>query len=278
LHKLAVKESKAQWMKTRVNFLGHVVGEGHLAPQSSKVEAVKNFPKPITVSDLRGFLGLVGYYRKFIYNFADKATPLNDLLKKDSDMKMWCEEQDRAFAKLKECLMEAPVLVLADTKGARDGSRPFHIQTDASGSAMGAVLMQDHGKGLQPVAFASKTFNPAETNYNTTERELRALVWATTEMFYMYVYGTSYKLQGDHRPLATLLEPGRELSRRQARWVEKLQEHGVPKMEYVAGKFLPVPDALSRPSGMLATTPSPREGLAMLRDGTSIFLGGEGSG
>ncbi len=101
---------------------------------------------------------------------------------------------------------------------------PFRVQTDASEAALGAVLMQDQGIGWQPVAFASKAFCSAEFNYAVTEKELRALVLATCEKIRHYLYGTHYELQGDHKPLRTLLTPGREVSPRQARWVEMLQE------------------------------------------------------
>jgi hypothetical protein len=110
---------------------------------------------------------------------------------------------------------------------------------------MGAVLMQDHGDGWQPVAFASKTFTPAGTQYHTAERELGALVWATTEVFRPYIMGTQYEIQGDHRALATL-RSGRELSNRQRRWNEHLEENNAPSMTFVKGSTLAAPDALSR--------------------------------
>ena len=262
---LMVKGSKVQLFSTRVQFLGHVISADGVAPQEEKVKSVQEWPIPKNLSDLKGFLGLVGYYRKFIFNFADKAKPLNDLTKKEAefpkDEKGWSKEQLDALTHLKLALMTAPVLALPDYKGASSGKHPFLVQTDASGGAMGGILMQDQGKGLQPIAFASKTFSPAECNYNTTERELRALVWATCEEFRHYILGTAYKLQGDHRPLTTLMTPGRALSRRQARWVEVLQENGVPSMEYIPGVCLPVPDALSRRSDLLANMPSPTSGL-----------------
>ena len=126
---------------------------------------------------------------------------------------------------------------------------------------MGAVLMQDQGKGWQPVAFASKTFSPAEINYSVTEKELLALVWATTEKFRHYVLGTQYELQGDHKALITLLTPGRSVNRRQARWIEILQEQGVPQMNYVPGSTLVVPDALSRRPDYMQLMPTARQGL-----------------
>ncbi|KAK3288479.1 hypothetical protein CYMTET_4043 [Cymbomonas tetramitiformis] len=151
-----------------------------------------------------------------------------------------------AFEELKAALISAPVLALPDTKGAADGSAPFVVQTDASGIALGGVLMQDHGDGLRVIAYESRQFSAAEQNYHTGERELGALHHCTTVTWRHYLIFTNFRLQGDHRPLEWLMEPGRELSRRQARWYMDLVEVGVPRMEYIKGALLMVPDALSR--------------------------------
>jgi hypothetical protein len=261
---LMVKSSKVQLYSTRCNFLGHVISADGVAPQEDKVQAVRDWKVPQDVTQLRGFLGLVGYYRKFIFNFADKAKHLNDLTKKDAKFPKseaeWGADQLTSFHVLKRALSEAPLLALPDIWKARSGVSPFMLQTDASEFAMGAVLMQDFGQGWRPIQYASKTFNSAECNYSTTERELLALVWATTEVFRKYIYGTDYLLHGDHRPLETLLTPGRAISRRQARWIEVLQGENVPRMTWVPGTSLPVPDALSR-YGFDVKIPSPESGL-----------------
>eukprot|EP00976_Prorocentrum_cordatum_P106369 1194433-Prorocentrum_minimum.AAC.9 len=130
------------------------------------------------------------------------------------------------------------------------------VQCEASLSAWEAVLMQDVGKGMQPIAFVSKSFNPAQMNYSATERELQALVLCTFEEWRHYLFGMEYVLQGDHRPLAWLLDPRRELSRRQARWITQLVENNVPAMTWVPCKQLVVSDALSRrPDLMAAAAP-----------------------
>ena len=247
-NRLIIKGSKMQLFRYSVKFLGYVLSEDGLAPQAEKVEAVRNWPLPSNVAALRGFLGLANFYRRFIFNFGDKARPLVEMTKKYAvvpEPDEWTAEQLQSFELLKRALCEAPVLTLPDMERAKTGESPFLIQCDASGYAMGAVIMQDVGKGWQPVAFASKTFSDAEKRYHTAERELRALVWATTEAFRHYVLGTQYQLQGDHRALATLLS-GRPLTNRQIRWVQMLEEHGVPKMTFVPGSKLAVPDALSR--------------------------------
>ena len=122
--------------------------------------------------------------------------------------------------------------------------------------------MQDQGRGYQPIAFVSKSFNAAQMNYSATERELQALVSCTCEEWRHYLFGMEYLLQGDHRPLAWLMDPRRELSRRQARWITQLMENNVPTMTWVPGKQLVVPDALSRRPDLMTVAP-PRAGIRM---------------
>ena len=266
-NKMVIKRSKLQFFQTSLKFLGHNISREGVSPQAEKVEAVRSWPIPLNKSELRSFLGLFQYYAGYVYNAADKAKPLHDLTKDDASVpasvQEWEEQSHllKAFNDLKYCLCHAPVLILPDYAGARDGTRPFLVQTDASEAAMGGVIMQDQGKGYQPIAFGSKSFSPAETNYSVTERELLALVYFTTERWRHYLYGCSYQLQGDHRALITLLTPGRAVNRRQARWIEVLQEQNVPQMEYVPGPKLSVPDALSRRPDYMRLIPTARQGL-----------------
>ena len=266
-HNMVAKKSKLQFFKDELKFLGHVISREGISPQLEKVEAVRNWPRPTSKKDLRGFLGLVGYYTTFIYNAANVMKPLHNMTKENGVVPATPEEWETvpdalaAFEGLKNRLCSAPVLVLPNYKAALAGTQPFLVQTDASEAAMGAVLMQDQGKGWQPVSFASKTFSPAEINYSVTEKELLALVWATTDKFRHYILGTQYQLQGDHKALATLIHPGRAVNRRQARWIEILQEQGVPQMTYVKGTSLVVPDALSRRPDYMQNIPTARQGL-----------------
>ena len=261
--KVLAKGTKAKLFRTSCDFLGHVIGADGVAPQQTKVEAVAKWPTPTSVSDIRAFLGLAGYYRKFIYRFSALATPLNALLKDKAEWTWRPDEEEASFQQLKKALTSAPLLVLPDMGAAMDGSAPFRVQTDASLAAMGGVIMQDQGKGFQPIAFASKSFLPAEMNYSATERELRALIYCTCEEWRHLLWGCDYELQGDHRPLVWLLEPSREISRRQARWLDLLGENDVPRMTWVAGKSIPVPDALSRRPDLMKEPPPPRAGLAV---------------
>ena len=160
--------------------------------------------------------------------FAAVAQPLHQLTKKDAPWQWRPDHEERAFQMLKKALTTAPLLVLPDVEAAMTGKAPYLVQCDASLLAWGGVIMQDQGRGYQPIAFASKTFNSAQANYSATERELLALVSCTCEEFRHYLFGTDYQLQGDHAALAWLMDPRRELTRRQARWITTLLENGVP--------------------------------------------------
>ena len=253
IYGLEVKGSKANLFKREADFLGFRLTTDGLAPQESKLRAVRDFPMPKNLTQLRAFIGLVSFYRKFIYNFSQRALPLTALTKKDVPFPRdgaFTDEQVMAFVNLKLAMTQAPVLTHFNWRGAYEGTHMIRVQTDASQFAMGAVISQEVDEGgakvHKPVAFASKSFNSAESNYSATERELRALVYACTEEFRHYLVGLpSYELQGDHRPLEALLS-AKEYSGRLFRWLERLHEYNVPKMKWVPGTKLVVPDALSR--------------------------------
>ncbi|KAK3258434.1 hypothetical protein CYMTET_32520 [Cymbomonas tetramitiformis] len=253
-----LKASKAQMLKESLRFLGHTLSAEGCQPQHDKVSSIKDWPKLETVTHVRQFLGLAGYYRRFVHRFSEIAQPLTSLTKTDVPWQ-WGELQQWAFDELKTALSSAPVLALPDMKAAADGSAPFLVQTDASGVALGGVLMQDTGDGMRVIAYDSRQFSAAEQNYHTGERELCALHHCTTVTWRHYLFSSDFRLQGDHRPLEWLMSPGRELSRRQARWYMDLVEVGVPRMEYVKGALLLVPDALSRRPDYV--TKDPRDGL-----------------
>ncbi|KAK3247013.1 hypothetical protein CYMTET_43482 [Cymbomonas tetramitiformis] len=240
-----LKKSKVKLCKRAVRFLGHVVDRDGCRPQQDKVASVRDWPDLETVTHVRQFLGMCGFYRRYIQNFADLAYPLTRLTKSGVEW-AWGKEEKAAFNRLKAALISSPTLALPDQRGAADGSRPFCVQTDASGVALGGVLMQDFGQGLQPIAFESRQFSSAEQNYHAGERELCAIHHCTAITWRHYLIFTSFKLIGDHKPLQWLFAPARELSRRQARWYEDLVEVGVHQMEHVPGWCLVVPDAQSR--------------------------------
>jgi len=177
---------------------------------------VKDFPRPKTVKQLKSFLGLIGYYRKFIPQFSKIANPLHKLLKKDVKY-VWEENQEITFHILKQKLVSQPILQYPDY------SREFILTTDASNDGAGAVLSQGHvGKDL-PVAYASRSFNKAEKNYSTVEKELAAIVWGIKH-FRPYLYGRKFKIVSDHKPLTWIMsvkDPGSRL----LRWRIQLEEY-----------------------------------------------------
>ena len=152
---LKVKPSKCEFLRKEVIYLGHKISENGAQPDESKLDAVRKFPTPKTAKDIKSFLGLAGYYRKFIDNFSQKALPLTGLLKKDASFE-WASKQEKSFETLKNCLCEQPILQFPDF------DKPFNVTTDASNFAIGAVLSQgDYPKDL-PVAYASRCLNTAD--------------------------------------------------------------------------------------------------------------------
>ena len=163
--KIYVKLSKFEFGKTSLNYLGHIVGNGELKIDPSKVVVIVNWPKPKSATEVRSFLGAAKYWRKFISNFSTIAAPLHDLIGLNKVFQ-WGGKHQKAFDTLKEKISKTPVLALPDLQ------RPFEIQIDASDYAMGAVLTQ-HGK---PICYHSEAFNPAIVNYPTYDKELYVLV------------------------------------------------------------------------------------------------------
>ena len=169
-YNLKLQQDKCEFLPKEGTFFGHKFTERGVEPDARKVESVKNFPTPKTVKQLKSFVGLVGYYRKFIPQFSKIAAPLHKLLKKDAKY-VWEESHEVAFHTLKQKLTSPPILQYPDF------SREFILTTDASNDGAGAVLSQGPiGKDL-PIAYASRSFNKAERNYSTVEKELAAIVW-----------------------------------------------------------------------------------------------------
>lgn len=235
-HNLKLQPDKCEFLRKEVFYLGHVITSDGVKPDERKVEAVKNFPVPTTTQKLKGFLGLAGYYRRFIPNFSKIAKPLTELLKKNTPY-VWDERADSAFNTLKELLITEPLLQYPDFK------RPFVLTTDASNEAIGAVLSQGPiGKDL-PIAYASRTLNNAEKNYPTVEKELLAIVWGCKH-FRQYLYGRKFTVVTDHRPLTWIFSV-RDPSSRLLRWRLKLEEYDF-EVTYKKGAKNTNADALSR--------------------------------
>ena len=237
-HQLFAKESKCEFFRDHVEFLGHRVDRDGMHMMEDKVRAIREWPTPGSVEDIRSFLGMVGYYRKFIRDFSDIAAPLTQLLRKGVRF-LWTDKQEQAFRALIQAVSSAPTLILPDP------TKPYVITADACGYGIGACLMQDHGKGLQPIAFLSKKLSDTELRYENHERELLAL-YRTLKEWRHYLYGSQFTLKTDHRNLIWLLTQ-KQLSARQMHWLQYFQDFGgVIPIEHVAGRLNGVADGLSR--------------------------------
>lgn len=235
-HNLKIQLDKSEFLCKTVEFLGHVITPEGIKPNPKKVDAIKNFPIPKTPKEVKSFLGLIGYYRKFIRNFAHLTKPLTNCLKKNHSVKH-TPEFVNSFELCKSILMNDPILQHPDF------SQPFNLTTDASNHAVGAILSQGPIGNDLPIAYASRTLNPAETNYSTIEKELLAIVWAT-KYFRPYLFGTKFKIITDHKPLQWLFsikEPNSKL----VRWRLKLEEYDY-EIIYKKGKNNTNADSLSR--------------------------------
>jgi hypothetical protein len=257
-HKLYAKESKCEFFRREVKFLGFIVGADGVKVDPAKVEAVRAWPVPQSVTDVRSFLGFVGFYRKFIKDHSTIVAPMSDLTKtvtgpnaaaaalaaaggKKSQVKfVWTPQAQSAFETIRDALCTAPVLALPDP------SKPYVVVTDASGYALGACLMQDQGAGLQPIVYMSKKMCPAELNYPVHHKEMLAIVCALKEWRH-YLHGSSFTVRvvTDHKSLVHFKKQA-NYSARQARWAEFVEEFGDLVIEYQDGKQNVVADALSR--------------------------------
>ena len=198
----------------------------------SKIKAIENWSAPKTPTEIRQFLGLAGYYRRFIQNFSHIAKPLTTLTQKGVTFD-WEEKQERAFQTLKRALCTAPILSLPE------GIEDFVVYCDASNQGLGCVLMQ-RGK---VIAYASRQLKTHEVNYTTHDLELGAVVFAL-KIWRHYLYGTKSTIFTDHKSLQHIFDQ-KELNMRQRRWVELLSDYECD-IRYHPGKANVVADALSR--------------------------------
>ncbi|GJS02952.1 putative reverse transcriptase domain-containing protein [Tanacetum coccineum] len=230
--KLYAKFSKCDFWIHIVQFLGHLIDSQGLHVDPAKIEAVKNWTSPTTPTEVRQFLGLAGYYRRFIEGFSKIAKPLTKLTQKNKSY-IWGEEQESAFQLLKQKLCEAPILALPE------GNDNFVVYCDASLQGLGAVLMQRE----KVIAYASRQLKPHEENYTTHDLELGAVIFAL-KIWRHYLYGTKCTVFTDHKSLQHILRQ-KELNMRQRRWLELLADYDC-EICYHPGKANVVADALSR--------------------------------
>ena len=248
---LKLKPSKCLFVQNEVNYLGHVITPKGLKASDWHVTAVRDFPVPSNVKEVKQFLGLSSFYRKFVPSFAKLAQPLHSLTKKNAHFK-WTEDCQQGFELLKRKLTEAPVLAYPNF------STGFTIETDASYPGLGAILSQEQEDGcFHPVSYASRALSPAERNYGITDLETLAVVWAITH-FRHYLYNQQVRIYTDHAAVKSVLQ-NPNISGKHTRWWTKVYGSGLKEINIVhrAGKESCNVDALSRnPCG-----PAPAEGI-----------------
>lgn len=234
---LTLNLKKCKFCLHEITFLGHVVNSQGITADPSKVEAIHAYPVPRTLKDVQRFLGLTGWYHRFVPNFSRIAEPLNTLKKKGQPFQ-WTSQCQKAFDYLKACLTSSPIL------GHPNLQLPFTVYTDASDTGLGAVLTQRKEQGSEEViAYASRTLNKAEVNYSTTEKECLAVVWAL-EKWQHYLEHRLFTVVTDHSSLQWVMNSTKTTSRL-LRWALRLQRFDFV-LEYRKGKLNAAPDALSR--------------------------------
>ncbi|CAL8465899.1 g5435 [Coccomyxa elongata] len=238
-HRLFAKLSKCEFYMREVEFLGHKVSEEGISVEEEKVAAIREWPTPKNPTDVRAFLGLAGFYRRFIHHFTNIALPLHDLTRKDVAFK-WEARHESAFQQLKRALCEAPVLAIADSAQ----KKRLKVTTDASKGAYGAVLSQGTGRDEHPIAFYSKRMTDAETRYSVQEQELLAIKKAL-EHWRHYLFGQQFDVETDHESLKYLNTQSLRATGRQVRWQQFFSEFGL-NVKYIPGKTNVVANALSR--------------------------------
>ncbi len=234
--KLKLRLEKCYLCFREIKFLGYIIGKDGMKVDQEKIEKVKNFPIPTNVTELRSFVGLAPYYRRFIEGFSKIAKPLTDLFQKEKDYE-WKMKQEESFEKLKEKLTTTPVLIFPDFE------KEFILYTDASGYALGAVLSQKgEDEKEHVIAYASKSLTKPEQNYSTTELECYAVIWGI-EKFHHYLAGRKFKVVTDHYALKWLQTAA--LKGRRARWILRLQPYDF-EIIYKEGRKHKNADTLSR--------------------------------
>ncbi|KAL9374753.1 hypothetical protein Peur_031632 [Populus x canadensis] len=238
-HQLYGKFSKSEFWLESVAFLGHVVSRNGIEVDPQKIEAVKQWLRPTSVTEIRSFLGLAGYYRRFVENFSRISAPLTKLTQKNVKFQ-WSEACEKSFLELKERLTTAPILAVPS------GSGGYTVYCDASRVGLGCVLMQ-HGK---VIVYASRQLKKHEQNYPTHDLEMAAVIFAL-KIWRHYLYGETCEIFTDHKSLKYIFQQ-RDLNLRQRRWMELLKDYDCT-IHYHPGKANVVADALSRKSsGSLA--------------------------
>jgi len=239
--------SKCDFMKESVDFLGHQVSATGLAVDIHKIDAIRSWTPPTNLKQLQSFLGLANYYRTFVKGFSQIAAPMTNLLS-PANPYVWTEAQQTSFEALKMALTTTPVLALPNP------DLPFEVTTDASDIAISAVLNQNQGRGMQPIAFESRKLSVHELNYPIHEKELLAIVHAL-KIWRIYLEGHKFTVITDHAALEYLPTQAK-LNRRQARWAELLQNYDF-EIRYRPGSTNIADSMTRKPEYNLVSTSTP---------------------
>jgi hypothetical protein len=234
--RLRINTEKCRFCTESIKYLGHVIDRAGIRTDPEKTSTIINWPAPRTVRQVRQFLGIASWYRRFIRDFATVAAPLTALTRKNAAWK-WETREQEAFDALKKTLTTAPVLACPDFE------RQFVLQTDASATGLGAVLTQYFPEGERVIAYASRTLNPAERNYSATELECLAILWGIRRMR-DYLEGYKFKVVTDHQSLRWLQKLDSPAGRL-GRWAFELRQYDFD-VQYRKGALNKVADALSR--------------------------------
>ncbi|GBO32286.1 Retrovirus-related Pol polyprotein from transposon 297 [Araneus ventricosus] len=234
--KTAFTTGQGLWQFKEVSYVGHIISADGVKTDPEKTRAVVDWPPPETVHDLRSFLGLCTYYRRFVRNFSAIARPLHKLTEARSNFN-WTEECEKSFNSLKQALISSPVLTYPRT------DKGFILDADASNEGIGTVLSQKIGNEECVIAYFSKSLDKPERNYCVTRKELLAIV-KSIEHFHHYLYGQKFLLRTDHASLRWLLN-FREPEGQIARWIQRLQEYDF-EIQHRKGTSHGNADALSR--------------------------------
>lgn len=243
---LYCKLEKCEFNKKQVQFLGHTISEKGIQTDELKIECVKTWKIPTTVKEIQSFLGFANYYRRFILNYSTICEPLNNLLRKNTKF-VWSVKVDEAFNKIKQLLISAPILIHPNQ------DLPFIVETDASDYGLGCVLSQANNEGFwQPCAYYSRSFSPAERNYDIFDKEMLAIVTAL-KVWRHYLEGAKHPfiVYTDHKNIE-YFKSAKSLNRRHARWALMFTQFEFT-ITYRPGLQCTKPDALSRQSNLKNT-------------------------
>ena len=234
--------AKCVFGQQELSFLGHVLTPEGLKPSAAKIKSITEWPVPQTASELRSFVFLCSYYRKFVYRFADIASPMHEVLRGNAKGKLgdkWTPECQLSFEQLKQALVSSPVLRYVQP------GQPMYLGCDASDFAISGVLSQMFEGVLHPVGYFSRKLSDVESRYAARDRELLAIV-SSVKFWHHLVEGVPLHVKSDHESLSTFLSPGTKLiSQQHKRWLALLEGLNIT-IEHIAGKDNVVPDLVSR--------------------------------